>query len=219
MKISKSLRSLAKDLRRSILMLLIMLCCATALFVVAISQYRALLKAHDAEQLNLSALESSVTQLRGELDSAQKFIEPFDALKGSGVLSPFGKQSSLDQVDRLMQIGWVLPKSYALAAQVPLEGTLATKLAQHVPFKHSLKFELSLPHELRLLRLIDALASKSFSGLSTVESCEMERKSPQQKSGEVQDRSLTATCTLHWYHLTSKAENVPALEMKLGERP
>lgn len=219
MKISKSLQSLAKDLRRSILMLVIMLCCAITLFVAAISQYRALSKAHDAEQSNLSAVEASVTQLRGELDSAQKFIDPFDALKESGVLSPFGKQSSLDQVDRLMQIGWVVPKSYALAAQAPLEGTLATKLSQHVPFKHSLKFEVSLAHELRLLRLIDAITSKSFSGLSTVESCDIERKSSQQKSGEVQDWALSATCTLHWYRLVSKTETVPALALKLGERP
>jgi hypothetical protein len=213
------LRSLVYDLRRSILIFVAMMLFAAGFISGAVSQFRSLLIAHEVEESNIYASNTKVNQLRGELDSAKKFVEAFEALKEAGVLSPFAKQAALDQVDQVMQLGWVTPKTYSLAAQSSLEGQPFAKLTSHLPLKNSLSFEVSLPHELRLLHLIDALTEKSTTGLTTVESCEMERKSTGQKSGEVSNSALSARCTLHWYYIPSKIESLLAKPLSAGSRP
>lgn len=200
-----SLHPLINALRPAAILFAMMILGAALVTYLAITQMRVLIKAHESQDRRTSEALGLVRNLRGDLENAQKSLGAFQSLQGKGTMMPFAKQVSLDQVDQLMQRGWVTPKSYALAAQAQLVGPLFAGLSQHVAYRHSLSFEVTVPHELRLLALIDGLVSQSGGGLHTVEMCELALPSAEQKVKEGTQRALSARCTMNWYRFELKS--------------
>jgi hypothetical protein len=210
MSLKNSLQLMLKELRVPLVMWSVAIAGSSGLAYYSLLQYQKLAAAHTAANSELQGLSSTVRSLREDLGNAQKFLTSFESLSDQAVVGAFQKQRALDQFEAVVRAGGVEPKSYALAAQAPVEGPEFSGLTQHQIVKHALTFEVVAPHELRLVAMVDGLQTRHLAGLNTVEACEISASRPEKKDDAVALPTLSARCFLTWYRFDAKSDPNPA---------
>lgn len=209
MKLPQATQAKLRDLRQPLVLCAVLCAISIALLMTSVHEVQSLIKAHAEAEKRVHEASRTTRELSNDLDNARKFLSEYDTLVRRAVIGDFEKQRSLDQVDHLMQAGWVEPRTYALAAQATLDKPEYGNLNHHQVVRHSLSFEVKLPHELRLVELLEGLTSNAVAGLTTVESCEISRAASEQrldqKTAADANRPLSGRCTLNWYRFALKS--------------
>jgi hypothetical protein len=210
MSLKNSLQLMLKELRIPLVAWSVAIAGSAGLAYYSVLHYQSLAAAHKAANSELQALSSAVRSLRDDLGNAQKFLTSFESLSDQAVVGAFQKQRALDQFEAVVRAGGVEPKSYALAAQAPVESPEFSGLTQHQVVKHALTFEVVAPHELRLIAMIDGLQTRDLAGLNTVEACEISALRPDKKDDVLAWPTLSARCFLTWYRFDTRSDPSPA---------
>jgi hypothetical protein len=209
MKTSKQIQLIVTELRARLVLCLVLVACCVGMVLAAIAQTRALHQEHLSAQQALREMQAKGHDLRDQLGHAKAHLARFETLTDLGAIGGFAKQRRLDEVDAIFRSGTVTPKAYALGAEATLTMAGAQGL-QHTVSEHRMTFEVAVPHELRLVEIIERLASAEVGGLKGVEQCEVRRNADADKPDKPASTSrLLAACHLAWYRFEKKLEPTP----------
>lgn len=211
MKTAQQIRLIATELRARMVVCLVMVAGCVGMVIASIGQIRALQQEHLSAEHALREMQARGHDLRDQLGHAKAHLARFETLSDVGAVGAFAKQRRLDEVDAILGAAYVSPKAYALGAEATLALPGAQGL-QHTVAEHRMSFEVSVPHELRLVDLIERLSSSEVGGLKGVEQCELRRNTDAEKSDKADkpgaNHPLIASCQLAWYRFEKKGDSV-----------
>jgi hypothetical protein len=146
------------------------------------------------------ALQISYSDYRQALEE-QKLMETyrkeFERLTKGGVI---GEENRLTWVETIRDTNRILKLPefrYAIEAQRPFERPGLEHVRNIERKSSSMKLDLGLIHEGDLFAVFEGLRAGA-KGLYSVESCEMNRKTPWDKQPTASAANLTARCSLEW---------------------
>jgi type II secretory pathway pseudopilin PulG len=224
MDINSAKRTLG-DLAKPIMFAVAMLGVSTALFSSSIIYFRQLKNQHESAQQAYRTIKNDLLATKVEIETARKYALAFRALSESNATGDFAKQRALDYLEQALSENLVIPKSYSLAARQTLTTADFAGLDQHEVSRHTVTMEMQLPHELRLLALIERMTEPNPGGITAVEACEIMLGKNEGKELTSSQSSiptampLNSRCQLSWYRFVEKApapaNGLPALNSPL----
>jgi type II secretory pathway pseudopilin PulG len=208
---TNSTSKILTDLSKPLLIAAALIGISIALFSSSFMYFDQLMRQHESTQEAYRTIKKGVLVTKGEIEIARKYSLAFQSLSESNATGDFAKQRALDHLEQALSENLVVPKSYSLAARKILTSSDFAGLDKHEVAKHTVTMEMQLPHEIRLLTLIEKMIAPNPGGITTVEACEITTgKHEGKESTSITASSpasvpLSSRCQLSWYRFGAKA--------------